>query len=43
MGFFSKDIKTLNDLFMHGLQDLYYAENLIMTALDRRRAGGRAL
>jgi ferritin-like metal-binding protein YciE len=33
MGFFSKDIKTLNDLFMHGLQDLYYAENQIMKAL----------
>jgi ferritin-like metal-binding protein YciE len=33
MGFFSKDIKSLNDLFMHGLQDLYYAENQIMKAL----------
>jgi ferritin-like metal-binding protein YciE len=33
MGFFSKDIKNLNDLFMHGLQDLYYAENQIMKAL----------
>ena len=33
MGFFTKDIKTLNDLFMHGLQDLYYAENQIMKAL----------
>jgi ferritin-like metal-binding protein YciE len=33
MGFFTKDIKTLNDLFMHGLQDLYYAENQIMQAL----------
>jgi ferritin-like metal-binding protein YciE len=33
MGFFSKDIKTLNDLFMHGLRDLYYAENQIMKAL----------
>jgi ferritin-like metal-binding protein YciE len=33
MGFFSKDIKSLNDLFMHGLQDLYYAENQIMQAL----------
>ena len=33
MGFFSKDIKTLNDLFMHGLEDLYYAENQIMKAL----------
>jgi ferritin-like metal-binding protein YciE len=33
MGFFTKDIKTLNDLFMHGLQDLYYAENQIIRAL----------
>jgi ferritin-like metal-binding protein YciE len=33
MGFFSKDIKTLDDLFMHGLQDLYYAEKAIMKAL----------
>lgn len=33
MGFFSKDIKSLNDLFMHGLQDLYYAENQIAKAL----------
>ena len=33
MGFFTKDIKSLNDLFMHGLQDLYYAENQVMKAL----------
>jgi ferritin-like metal-binding protein YciE len=33
VGFFTKDIKTLNDLFMHGLQDLYYAEKQIMKAL----------
>ena len=33
MGFFTKDIKTLDDMFMHGLQDLYYAENQIMKAL----------
>ena len=33
MGFFSKDIKNLDDLFMHGLQDLYYAENEIIEAL----------
>ena len=29
MGFFTKDIKLMSDLFMHGLQDLYYAENQI--------------
>jgi ferritin-like metal-binding protein YciE len=33
MGLFSKDIKSLDDLFMHGLQDLYYAENQILKAL----------
>lgn len=33
MGLFSKDIKSLQDLFMHGLQDLYYAENQILKAL----------
>ena len=33
MDFFTKDIKTLNDMFMHGLHDLYYAENQIMKAL----------
>ena len=33
MGFFTKDIKSLNDLFMHGLQDLYYAEKQIVKAL----------
>ena len=33
MGFFTKDIKTLQDLFLHGLQDLYYAENQIKKAL----------
>jgi ferritin-like metal-binding protein YciE len=33
VGFFTKDIKCLNDLFMHGLQDLYYAEKQIMKAL----------
>ena len=29
MGFFTKDIKTLNDLFVHTLQDIYYAEQQI--------------
>ena len=33
MGFFSKDIKTMNDLFMHGLEDLFYAENQIAQSL----------
>jgi ferritin-like metal-binding protein YciE len=33
MGFFSKDIKTLDDLFVHTLRDIYYAENQIEKAL----------
>jgi ferritin-like metal-binding protein YciE len=35
MGFFSKDIKTMEDLFVHGLQDIYYAENQITKALPK--------
>jgi ferritin-like metal-binding protein YciE len=33
MGLFSKDIKTMNDLFVHALRDIYYAENQILKAL----------
>jgi ferritin-like metal-binding protein YciE len=33
MGFFSKDIQTFNDLFVHTLRDIYYAENQILKAL----------
>jgi ferritin-like metal-binding protein YciE len=33
MGFFSKDIKTMNDLFVHTLRDIYYAEQQIVKAL----------
>lgn len=33
MGFFSKDIKTLNDLFVHTLRDIYYAEKQIVRSL----------
>ena len=33
MGLFSKDIATLDDLFVHTLQDIYYAENQITKAL----------
>lgn len=33
MGWFSADISTMNDLFMHGLQDIYYAERQIEKAL----------
>ena len=33
MGLFSKDIKTLDDLFVHTLRDIYYAENQIVKSL----------
>jgi ferritin-like metal-binding protein YciE len=33
MGLFSKDIKTMEDLFLHVLQDIYYAEKQIIKAL----------
>ena len=33
MGLFTKDIETLDDLFVHQLQDVYYAENQITKAL----------
>lgn len=35
MGIFTKDIKTMEDLFNHGLQDIYYAENQIAKALPK--------
>ncbi len=33
MGFFSKDISTMDDLFVHTLRDIYYAEKEILKAL----------
>jgi ferritin-like metal-binding protein YciE len=33
MGFFSKDIHTMDDLFVHTLRDIYYAEQQILKAL----------
>jgi ferritin-like metal-binding protein YciE len=33
MGLFSKDIKNLEDLYQHGLKDIYYAENQIVKSL----------
>jgi ferritin-like metal-binding protein YciE len=33
MGLFTKDIKTLNDLFIHQLQDIYYAEQQLVKVL----------
>ena len=37
MGLFSKDIKTMDDLLLHGLQDIYYAEQQIAKALPKKR------
>ena len=33
MGLFSKDIKTMDDLFLHVVQDIYYAEQQILKSL----------
>ena len=33
MGWFSSDIKNVDDLFLHTLQDIYYAEHKIVQAL----------
>ena len=48
MGLFSADIKTMNDLYVHQLQDIYYAEKQIIKSLpghdrqvDRQRSESR--
>src|SRR5580698_10246539 len=33
MGLFTKDIKNMEDLFVHTLRDIYYAEKQIVKAL----------
>ena len=38
MGLFTKDIKTMNDLFVHQLQDIYYAEKQLVKALPKMAA-----
>lgn len=35
MGIFSKDIKSMDDLFVHTLQDIYYAEKQILKNLPK--------
>lgn len=35
MGIFTKDIQTMEDLLLHGLQDIYYAEQQITKALPK--------
>ena len=45
MGLFTKDIKSMEDLFLHSLQDVYYAENQIIKALPKliEKANNREL
>ena len=35
MGIFTRDIKTMDDLFVHTLRDIYYAEKQITKALPK--------
>jgi ferritin-like metal-binding protein YciE len=35
MGLFTKDIQTMDDLFVHQLQDIYYAEKQLVKALPK--------
>jgi ferritin-like metal-binding protein YciE len=35
MGLFTKDINTMDDLLLHGLKDIYYAENQIVKSLPK--------
>jgi ferritin-like metal-binding protein YciE len=35
VGLFTKDIETMDDLLLHGLKDIYYAENQIVKALPK--------
>jgi ferritin-like metal-binding protein YciE len=35
MAFFSKDLATMDDLFVHTLRDVYYAEKKILNALPK--------
>jgi ferritin-like metal-binding protein YciE len=35
MGLFVKDIQNMEDMFLHGLQDIYYAEKQITKALPK--------
>lgn len=38
MGLFTRDIKSMNDLFVHQLQDIYYAEKQLEKALPKMAA-----
>jgi ferritin-like metal-binding protein YciE len=40
MGIFTKDIKTMEDLFLHQLQDIYYAEQQLTKAIPKMAGNG---
>src|ERR1700734_1958718 len=42
MGLFTKDIQSMNDLFVHQLKDIYYAEKRIVGALPKMIEKARA-
>ncbi len=35
MGIFTKDIKSMEDLFLHQLEDIYYAEQQLTKAIPK--------
>ena len=35
MGLFTKDLESMDDLFLHGLMDIYYAEKQIIQSLPK--------
>src|SRR2546423_2901494 len=35
MGLFTKEIETMDDLLLHGMKDIYYAENQIVKSLPK--------
>ncbi len=43
MGLFTRDIETLDDLFVHQLQDIYYAEKQIEKALPKMQEKASSL
>ena len=40
MGLFTKDIKTMEDLLLHTLEDIYYAEHQITSSLPKAHREG---
>ena len=42
MGWFAADIESMDDLFLHSLQDIYYAENKIVKALTKMAKAARS-